>query len=279
MKRIWAALIAITLLCGLLAWCAVAGQQNVFISGHGAGAQVTWSLWNEASERTLAVDQDGDGAEDTFVVFFENTSAGGNETGWGVLSGANLVFTQDGNVAGAVGSPPYRVLDGANDRFFYTTTFMTSMFNGQGAWTLLMKFADVSPNTKSLFQARRSTPPAYGWDVYGGGSGNLTVQCSPSGAGGDFTLDTSTAAAMPTSGALYVAVWFDGTYWRAGFSATRPTKWSDFSANNRISATTGTQWNCAFDGGKYLAFGDASHPAAKAYYVVASKKCLIDNGS
>jgi len=87
-----------------------------------AGAGGSWAEWDEQSESTLDVDQDGDGNEDTYICFFENTSAGGNETGrGGGLAGADLVLTQAGNIAGAIGSPPNRQLDGSDDYFSFTS--------------------------------------------------------------------------------------------------------------------------------------------------------------
>jgi len=82
-----------------------------------------WAAWDETSESGLASD-------DTFVCFFENPSAGGDETGQGGgLTGSDLVLTQSGNVAGATGSPPSRQLDGTDDYFSGTLNLPELIIN------------------------------------------------------------------------------------------------------------------------------------------------------
>lgn len=238
------------------------------------GTASSWANWNEASENTLDVDQDGDGVEDTFIAFMENTLAGGDETGQGGgFSGADLVLSQNGNIAGASGSPPSRTLDGSDDYFTVTNTFR-DWLSGEGTYGIIFKVEDWNPadSYECLFFWR---------------DGNLinlrsTLNTRELTVNFDGTSLTTTNA-MPTSGVLYCYVGCDGSDFRIGFSTTKPTKWSDFAANDRASngssvsfPSNTTNTPPIFSDSNYLTDRSVK---GDAYYTIWSKTTLIDFSS
>jgi len=231
-----------------------------------------WAAWDESSEPSLA-------SPNTFVAMMENVSASSNETGeGGGLSGADLVGTQTGTIAGATGSPIYRVLDGTNDYFSFTQNMIETMLNNQSEWTMMWKI-DITTLSQinPLMRARRSAAPAYGVDVYINASNKLYVQCAANGSTPNL-LNAGTTDSI-TTGVQYVVVWFDGTYVKAGFSSTRPTKLSDFDSTKQISNTTSTQFNCIFTNAPVVGLTDGAYFDGKLYYFLMSNQSLIDNRS
>lgn len=92
-----------------------------------------------------------------------------------------------------------------------------------------------------------------------------------------------TSSTPNTTGDVYFAIWYDGTYLRWGFtdSGSKPTKWSDFTSTDRGSWTG----SCGYTSGDFtiIKFGareNTSAPLAPSYYYfVCSKSVLIDNDS
>lgn len=238
-----------------------------------AGGGVSWANWDETSESGLSTDQDGDGSEDTFICFFENTNAGGNETGIGVLSGADLVLTQSGNVAGAVGSPPTRTLDGGDDLFSVTQNFLDTLIsNAQNTWTIIIKINAPTSGDKHWFHFRDTVPDERLY-CYTSGANVLVPSAEEDGSSeGQSTVDVQT-----TVGDVWMAMWADGSNTiRGGFISTKPSTWSDFNANKRASLATlkgefaGESWDNVRN--FFANQSGAGNIAGSAYYVIVSQK-------
>ena len=101
---------------------------------------VSWANWDWTSEEALVNGSDGDDV--ILALLMENTVIGGNETGVsGVgLSGADLVATQNGNLAGSDGT--WRAFDHLNDFMIFTTVALDNLVN-ESAWTIIMKIKDI----------------------------------------------------------------------------------------------------------------------------------------
>lgn len=237
-----------------------------------------WAGWDETLESGLSADQDGDGAEDTYIAFMENTSAGGDETGQGGgLAGADLVLTQVGNIAGAVGTPPSRDFDGSDDYFSFTSS-LADVLAGQATWSVIVKTADITTSTNKSEQiayidgANDTVAIDWSWS-------NDKPRFRAVKDGGNILL--AQPAADDYTGTKYWAIWCDGTYVRGGYCDSKPTKWSDFAANARVSATSA----CQFTNGDFGSTRKIGHnaggnyPDCDVYYVVISAACLIDNAS
>lgn len=250
-----------------------AQASNVFISGHRtSGGGASWADWNETDEA-------GWGDAGTFISLFENTSAGGNETGQGGgLSGADLVLTQVGNVAGAVGSPLSRDLDGGDDYFHFTEN-LANVLAGQATWSVILRVADISTSnnwSEALFKVRGASDLiAINWSW---GTALPLFRATKDGGG----IIATQPSASDYTGTKYWAIWCDGTYVRGGYCSTKPTKWSDFAATARVSATSACQFTDGdFPTERKIGINeDATHyPNCDLYYIVISASCLIDNAS
>lgn len=235
---------------------------------------VPWSTWNEGSETTL-------GSANNFVCFFDALNAGDNDTGMGGgLSTADRTLIQAGGIVGATGSPLRRNLDGLNDQFSLPQNLIdTTIGNISKTWSIIAKL-NLS-----------STGNDYFWEFY---NAAISVHIKAQIAGtnlyigveeDNLGLDQVATVAAISTGVQYVAMWADGgtTKVRGGFTTTRPTKWSDFGANNRMTCATyfGDFAGEAFDSGRAIfgSVGAGGSIDADVEYIVMSKLCLIDNGA
>jgi len=234
--------------------------------------EITWENWDETSEATLASD-------DIFVCLMENVNAGGDETGrGGGLTGADLVLTQTGNIAGM--SDGHRTLDGTDDYFTVTTAFLDALIaNVNNTWTIILKVDNITLNTDDYFLFLNSEPV------------NTNAFSSPITATDKYYMTTyqnssydvgTTTDSLQAATEYYICIWADGTDMRMGFTTTRPTKWSDFGENDRVlfGTNTGAFSGLTFDHATYRTFFSAAGTgclAADFYYMVMSKTCLIDN--
>lgn len=99
----------------------------------------SWANWDEGTEAGWG-DQNN-----VFICFFENPVANGDETGQGGgLSGADLVLTEAGSVAGATGTPPTRIFDGSDNRFQFTQNVFDNIAVGADEWTIILKLKDLA---------------------------------------------------------------------------------------------------------------------------------------
>jgi len=245
----------------LLAW------NLVTISGV-VGGLLSWADWDEQSESTLNPDQDNNGTEDTYICFFEG-GASQNETGQGGgLSGADLVLTQIGSVAGATGSPPSRYISRTGGDYFNLTTAAADAMISGTDYTLILKCHTLSTNYASseFYGTRGHMRHGYsnfaGLYANGGGAGEFYQDCAvqpPST--GDFYLFLTSKAGK----ALY-----------AGWSLTKPTVLADIPANQKVS-TTLRNWNTGTWSTRHslVALTTAGGTTVYAYYAVLSKSELI----
>lgn len=234
-----------------------------------------WVGWDETTEAGLA-------SIDIFVCMMKNTSAGGDETGQGGgLTGANLVLTESGTLAGATGTPPSRVFDGTDDCLRVTTTFLdTLLANANKTWTIIMKVSalTLAGDRFWYFQDNGSTEICSGYintttfEMAGNIEQDNTVEA-------DLTVGNLSAATT-----YYICMWADGTKAYHGFTTTRPTKLSDFAANDRhlYTVNTGDFSGETFDHATYKEIGCSGASAFMGmtlHYIVMAKTCLIDNAA
>ncbi len=240
---------------------------------------VPWAKWDESSELGLATDN-------TFVCLMENPSAGGNEAGQGGgLTGADLILTQSGSVAGASGGK--RVFDGVNDRLNWTIAAVDALIaNANKTWSVIMKLTDITKDVGNTYffafldaaQANERIALSIQTDD------KLTLNVEQDTVE-DFNRKTTDSIATSTE--YYVAAWADAgvNKIRAGFTATRPTKWSDFATNKRMESTldgdfTGETFNDA-DLPNFMSLSnqDPQCVDASLYYIVVSNLTLINNAA
>ena len=228
-------------------------------------SKTSWAAWGESREESLAGD-------DTFVCLMENTVAGGNETGQGLkLSGSDLVLSQAGSIAGATGSPPTRVMDGSDDEFSMVDALPDAAFGTSGKnWTAILKIKDTGAvtNGENIL-------------AFDGANEKIIIFVSTAALGiqvqdgGVDAINDTTVNNIPTTGDVYFVVWYDGITIRGGMSVTKPTKLSDFDADDLVSAAAPS---IAFETGVFgtskVLFGPGNF-ACDAYYSVLSNSSLI----
>jgi hypothetical protein len=265
------------LMLGILAGPAYAiGPMTFHTFGHQAGS--SWDSWDEKEQGGLATDQDGDGTDDTFVCMFDNPTANGNDTGAGIVSGTDLVLTQNGGIVGAHVAPPtYRTIDGVDDYFLTTNGLWNSTIAGvSNTWTFILKlYYDSSDLAQYIVENVGAGSANAHLRLNLGGATNRLLVCEMDDLvfGSDIR---STANDCTLDQPIYIVAWCDGKNARAGFTTQRPFKFSHFSTGNYV-----TMANCynSFGTGFGLQIGGrASFFTGRLYYVIMSKKCLIDTG-
>lgn len=270
-------------LAGLYSYLPIAETEAFFAhQTHSAdsGPGTSWATWNETTEAGW-----GDGAN-TFIVLAENVTAGGNEIGQGAgLSEADRTLTQAGTapgVPGATGSPPSRLLDGTSDHFTCTQALLDALIsNANKTWSIIFKLHTVTASSKVLLNLTGTGGEAIYIEI---AAGPLNFRLQQDGAAAENKVTTD---GVSQADDVYVCFWADGTEARAGFidsgspnGATKPTKWSDFNANDRVQFTiyTGDFAGEAFDTAQYLfTLNVGYYFDCSAYYMVFSKACLIVN--
>jgi hypothetical protein len=267
---LWVALITILCVVGLQL-VPDARMRTVFVGGTSGTTYggTSWSNWDETTEA-------GWGSSNVFVALMENTSAGGNETGQGLVTGADLVLTQSGNVAGASGNS--RWFDGANDYLSGTTTLTTTALKDRTSWTILMKLNTLNAGSDiSLCFGLTSGASNHIYIEQNGGAMKVNAYDN-----GNLRLGTATADTYPTAGDVYFAVWGSPGYnIRAGFTTTKPTKWSDFAATKRVEGTAAVTWAGTWSiNHNFICYSAGSSCTnVRVYYVLLASECLIDNAS
>ena len=246
------------------------------------GGRKLYGFWTQASEISLDKDQDGDGVEDTYICLLENTTAGGNETGRGVVTGADLVLTEGGAVAvpGAVGSPPSRLFNNTDEsNFTATSTLLETLLTGN-EFTIIVKIENLGnsiTNDDAIFYLKDSDNKLW-WFIRQNPTDNIRVLIN--GASDATEQDLGAAA---TNIVLYLAMWRGSGNTRAGWCTTgsgltgQPTKWSDFAAGNRTEHASGVSPASGAFGTRYLLGNGTNNGSidAKVYWVILSKTCLI----
>jgi len=229
----------------------------------------SWGNWDETTEA-------GWGNLLTYIALFEGGAAT-NETGQGVVTGADLDLTQNNAIPAATGSPPTRALTAVSSQFFEHTSTLGAIADS-GGWSIIIKakdFAD-SATTQQLYYGEHVAGKLRIRFYKADTSNALNVNIYDVGASA-FVLNATTSGAIPSTGDVYICVWYDGTYFRGGFSVTKPTKWSDFASTDRITATD----TSASIGDAAAIGGDPvqQYSTVKLYYFILSGSVLIDNAS
>ena len=254
---------------------------NIFINGHAGGSSTpTYATWKENTEIVS-----------NSAVWLMEGGAAANETGVDSrsvpLTGADLVGTQTGNLAAATGSPPSRLFDGTDDSMAFTTNALDVLANGTNTWSIIIKGIDITEAQAAnhdIFYFYNVAGNVLGNIFSGGFQNQVWVNA------GDKPIDGPFITAVPTTGLVHLAYWGDDTYVRCGWVASaggsgtngQPTKWSDFPANNRLSATGVAAWaNGTFNNATYQSIMrySGAYTAGKIFYVLMSDKCLIDNAA
>ena len=93
---------------------------------------------------------------------------------------------------------------------------------------------------------------------------------------GNTYINGSTASAIPTTGDVWLAIMVGSGYIRAGFSTTKPTKWSDFAAGDRLSASGNILQHQHLGTDRQIMGMINGRVTFSGYYVVLSKKELIN---
>jgi len=242
-----------------------------------AAAPGSWAGWDEQSESTLDVDQDGDGNEDTFICFFENTNAGGDETGrGGDLTGSDLIISQVGNVAGATGSPPTRDL-GDNSQYFTMPNEMMSVLAGTTTWTFITKLKDAWAETAEAGILRiKSAGDNDSIYMRSSGTDEKLKVFLREGTTTLINFEVTTNA-WNTTGDVWFFGQCDGSEVVFGFHNSKPTSLSAIPAGNKLTYS-GTAQFSPYDGSENYLFYDNGNVSAirgAAYYVVLAKTALI----
>ena len=231
----------------------------------GGGSGTSWATWDETTESGW-----GD-PTNNLIWILENPAQGGNETGQGggALSGADLVLTQNGDISGATGTPPRRIVSGpGSDYFSGTATTVKAFFNGQ-TFSYITKATGMSAKggIVELYDGTRHLLLDTDGRFY---TAQYTVNSDVSWA---------TDPSLPT-GDIYFAFFDSGTttYW--GWSATKPTKLSDFPAGQIVqkASINGTQ-DVMTRLGVFGSPTTSTTLVISGEFVVFSHLCLIDTAN
>ena len=239
---------------------------NLFISGHmGAGAGPgPYSSWNEDTEQVTDVD---------YCMKLENPVVG-NETGYsgtGVLTGADLIGTQAGNIAGSPDGT-YRQFDTTDDKMTWTDTCKATCLN-QPTWLVLGKCQDLEAGgaLDYIFFMADNSPID---QIYLLRDTTITFYVKRNNVA---LLNGAPAVSPATNVTFYWAVGCDGTTIRAGWATSKITDWNSVPANNKISAVSA----CDFSGSAFLtAQGSGintynSSAAAKWHWIIYTSDVSI----
>lgn len=242
-----------------------------------SGGNSTWADWNERTESGWGNEEE---REKTYICIFKNPAGNGGETGQcDGLAGADLNITYvSGTIAGATGNPPSRQA-GTTLAMNWTEAAIETFFL-DNTYTLIYKMKDVA--SVPIGEER------YICQIFGVGSADLITAYINEDEqlrvavriGMDYKINDLIQNPIPSSGPVYVAIWSDGTYIRAGWAAKKPTKWSDFDENGRATVTDANTFTGFETTLNILGLNAADKGTnAKHFYIVASKECLIDNDS
>lgn len=249
-------------------------------TGPGTG-NTSWANWDEVTAAGW-----GDQANN-WILIESNPVLGGNDNAiGGGLAGVDLVATEAGGLPGALGagtvSDPYRRLYDGTDDIETMTQAVANLITGGGNWTVIVKLKITAINANEApFDFHGANDHIY---TIFDAAGKITFRMQKDAAN---PLNVLSTDAMDTGEIGYIALWVDGTYLRGGFidggspsPNTKPTKWSDFNANDRGSATD----TIAYSAGDFVTVRSLGAYAtfflnADIYYFLVSKTCLIDNNA
>jgi len=239
----------------------------------GGEVNTSWSDWDELSETGWT-----GSSTNTNICFFEGDTTADEISQGGGLAGADLVLSLEGTVEASSGTPPSRHLDGVTGRFSATATYGGMLDSNTGAWTRIIKLHDFAAGANQALCDSDNGGSDHAIRIWRNTAGDSSFEVYDY-SGGAYRLNATTTAGIPTAGDVWVCLWYDGTYFRGGWATSKPTKWTDFAANNRVSqTTTSTSNEVAL---RYGSKNDGTDYYADVYlyYVLQSTDCLIDNAS
>ena len=224
----------------------------VVSTGTGAGS---WATWDETSGADLNTDQDGDGVDDTILFMMQNPVAGGNETAYAgtLLSGADLVLTQTGTVAGATGSPPSRVIDNIDDLLTFTENLGTACCGNLSYWIVIQKWltlADV--NSSGLLYMHTQTGDERQMYTYISNSKYKVFMYAQAA----IRINTATADDLTFGVPIYTCVLMDGTNFGGFFDYSKPTSYAAVPANQKVSTAYPFQFDTMSSNKELVCNGD-----------------------
>lgn len=249
------------------------GVSHSAFFGTSSGSGSTTSSWSSWDAKT----ESGWGSTNTNIIIFDGADST-DETGQGVLTGADLVATQLGSVGAAVSDAGYyyRPLDGTDDRFWLTVAWWNTLLQSKTEWTIAIKARSDAGGYLLRSQASVGTPYVLMYEDATHG-----YFYSKDSEGGEYvTTDDS-----PRGGTYWWCIWTSGGASKAGFTNTgsgvggQPIKLSDFAATKRGNYSQPMSFPVN-DTITYVA-GYPGNPITGRIYavVVSSGICLIDNAT
>jgi len=205
-----------------------------------------------------------------------NTSAGGDDTGYGIFSGGDLVFVESGNLAGASGTPLTRAFDGSDDYMQSTAAFNNNFMAKDNPVFVMIHEFDTWAETEADQGITRLAADAGGNDVLYVIANNRLVRADFADGGVDHYTDYTTDA-MPTTGTVIVYVEDDGANIKCGWHTERVGSWDDIPANQKSIKAQAISWaGLTFNNQTFILCSSVSthYPAMKWHYTVFATKTL-----
>jgi len=230
----------------------------------GSGGAGNWvDDWDE-------LDQVGWGDSDnSLICLHDSLVLGGDDTAsGGGKSGADLVFTQVGNVPAALGPPYYRAIDDTLNQGFNVTLACSNLLTGP-VFTLVMKIADLGNGQYPIYFSNGAGKSAI---FEKDGSNRLLFYYNAENA--------TTTDAIP-AGTAYLYMGADGGKHkvRAGFSASRVKSWDSIPAGQKATLATEVGgvaaglWSSERD--FYWTAAGGLGSTCNAYYIIMSQSQLL----
>lgn len=238
---------------------------------HFAGKEIrrpgpyTWETWPESDQSNL----DCDYASKTHVVLLDAPGAGDNETGFGAASGANLVWTQSGNVPGVVAD--YRSLTAASSQKFSFPVALQNILAGSESWFFLAKVTDWVSITNAMLLAWNNAGTFTGFAIRKQATGDTSHMVDFIAPG--LAATSTTGTLLDTDDDVCIACWRKaGGDTRAGFKVgSKITSWAGIPANQRVSGAGGSAFNITATAAGILGQrAGAEYSTAKLHYVIIS---------
>lgn len=270
MKK-YSALISVLAACFFFVMAAINGP---IIEGRGIIPSLTafsTDTWDWTESRSTA----------NILVVTSDASSGNDIGSGGGLSEANRTLTDaSGNMAGAIGSPSYRVLDGSDDYYTWPQAAAEAMVgNANKTWTFMCRVRlDGYTNDGACFMVLT--------DGGGAPTQQVIVQLKSQKLkliveeDDDDDTGVSTTDSITLNQDIWIAAWADASQnVRAGFSTSRPEKWSDFESSKRVTnANNKGDFNGAsFGTQNFYANTGGAEIDGRTYWVLVAKTCEIEN--
>lgn len=257
---------------GLIGVGLAGGYDSQFLSGHitgsSGGPDTSWATYRWTSEVGWT------GMTGTNIALMDTTSVA-NENSYGLVTGANLVYTQSGGVAAAVLAGGYysRVFDGTDD-YLKITQVLADTMKLRNSWSVIMRFKAYTASAGDIFfDIKGATDRIYAESVAGGIS--FIIQANSTSH-----LLGSTGAAPPAASDFFVWACGNGTNTYGGWSTTVPTVHTAVPANQRVQAASFGQFTATgFNDGTARTFMSlrtgADCLAGTLYGIIISQQSLV----